>query len=301
MGVRRILVSYSTGRTSGFMAKMLHDQYAKDPDVELAFVTANSSQEDPRSLLFGSATNRAFNLGIAVVEAVVNPAHRAATTHRLTTFEGADTTGRAFEAVIAKYGIPNKSYPHCNRELKLRPIHDYVQSALGWEAGSYDTAIGIRADEIDRQSVHAEQDRIIYPLIKPGVTKADVVRFWRRQDFDLELPGEHYGNCTWCWKKTRRKLLTVAAETPKVFDFPARMEAQYPFAGANKDDQPRRFFRENWTTLDIRARAKRPFEPWVDGVVHDDPELDEPGGCGESCDVTPDHRPGQGDLFGEAA
>lgn len=301
MGKRRILVSFSMGRTSGYLAKYMHDKYANDRDVELAFVTANTSRENPESLAFGAAVSREFNIGITLVEAQINPGHRKATTHRVVSWDRADTEGGVFEAMIAKYGIPNKSYPHCNRELKLRPIHDYVQSGLGWERGSYETAIGIRADEIDRMSAHAEADRIIYPLVKAGVTKSDVVRFFKRQTFDLELAGEHRGNCKDCFKKSLRKLLTVAKETPGDLAFTARMEAEHPFTGANRDLQPRRFYRQNWTTLDLLARAKLPFTPWRDGAVFDDPSLDLSNGCEESCDITEARGEGQHDLFREVA
>lgn len=296
---RRILGSFSMGATSGFMTKLLLDQYGNDPNVELVFVTANTTQEDRRSLAFGSACNGAFNAGIALVEAVINPTPGKATTHQAVSWSGARFDGAPFEQMIAKYGIPNKSYPHCNRELKIRPIHHYVQNVLGWEPGSYDTAIGIRADEIDRISMNAQKDRIIYPLVRAGVTKRDVGRFWSRQTFRLNLPAEYRGNCLTCWKMSLRKHLTLMAEEPSAYDFNQRMEATYPFAGANKEMQPRRFFRQNWTTLDLRARAKLPFEPWIDGKTFEDPDLDLSNGCEESCDITPGVVAEQADLFGE--
>lgn len=299
--VRRILASFSGGRTSAYMWRRLLDLYRGDPDVELVAVMANSSQEDPRTLKFASECNRRWNGGLVLVEAVVRPALGDKTLHRVVSFEGANQTGAVFEDVIAKYGIPNTSYPHCTRELKQRPIHDYVQQALGWEPGSYDTAIGIRADEIDRISENYVEERFIYPLADWRVRKEDVLRWWASQDFDLDLPGEHYGNCVWCWKKSERKLLTLMKDSPEAFDFPARMEALYPFAGSNKDGQPRRFFRKNWTTLDLKARARRPFAPYVDDVVHSDPELDLADGCDESCDIQIPANEYQGSLFGEIA
>lgn len=265
--------------------------------IEFIIVFANTGQEDERTLIFVHWLDREYDLDVVYVEAEVDPRQGMATTFRIVNFATANRDGAVFEAVIAKYGIPNASYLHCNRELKLRPIHAYAQS-IGWEKGSYDTAIGIRADEIDRQNVNAARDRLIYPLIKMGVTKDFVLRWWRQQPFDLNLP-EHMGNCLWCWKKTERKHLTLAVERPEVFDFPARMEALYPFAGAS-DGTPRRFFRKNWTTLDIKARARLPFEPFVDGNHYDDPELDGSNGCSESCDPHAD-QPREWDLFGDIA
>lgn len=250
--------------------------------IEFIVVFANTGQEDERTLAFVDRCDREFGLDVVYVEAEVHMG-RVASTHRVVDFAAASRNGEPFEAVIAKYGISNRIYPHCNRELKLNPIHDYAES-IGWERGSYDTAIGLRADEMDRQNISAEKQRLIYPLIRLGKTKVDVLTWWREQLFDLYIP-EHLGNCVWCWKKSDRKHLTLAAETPGAFNFPARMEALYPFSGANADGQPRRFFRNKWTTVDIIARSRLPFEPFVDGNHVHDPELDGADGCIESCDI----------------
>lgn len=290
----RLLISFSGGRTSAYMTVLLV-ALCKFFAVEFLVVFANTGQEDERTLVFVDRCDKAFALGIVWVESVVDPRMGVGTSFRIVNFETATRSGAVFEAVIAKYGIPNTTYLHCNRELKLRPIHAYVQT-YGWDRGTYDTAIGIRADEIDRQNANAKAERLIYPLIRLGTKKPAIIRWWRRQLFDLNIP-EHMGNCLWCWKKTERKLLTLATERPEVFDFPARMEALYPFAGAG-DGTPRRFFRKNWTTLDIKARARLPFEPFVDGKIYDDPELDGANGCSESCDPHADGVVyGDGDLF----
>lgn len=289
---RRILISFSMGRTSGRMLKLLLDQHRADPDVELACVTANTSQEDPRSLEFGANCQRHFNYPITLVQAKVRPGLGEGTTYEVVQWHEAANDGSVFEAVIGKYGIPNKAYPHCNRELKLRPIHAYVRTALGWEAGSYETAIGIRADEVDRVVSTWREDRLIYPLIGAGIDKAQVLEWWSKQPFDLETP-EILGNCTWCWKKTLRKHLTLARDHPEVFDFPRRMEATYPFAG--RGEGPRRMFRQGWTTLDIFARAQQPFDAWHNHQITNE-GLDAADGCAESCDIYSEPAARQ-DLF----
>jgi hypothetical protein len=290
----RTVISFSGGRTSAYMGKRLLDQ--RQPGDELLFIFANTGQEHENTLRFVDACDKAWGLGVVWVEAAVQAELGASTKARVVSFETASRGGEPFEAVIAKYGIPNKAYPTCNRELKLRPIYDYIHHQHGWDRGSYQTAIGIRADEADRMVATAKADGIIYPLIKAGVRKEQVLAWWARQSFDLDVP-EHLGNCTWCWKKSQRKHLTLATDHPEVFDFPARMEALYPFSGAGVG--PRRFFRQGWTTLDIMARAKQPFDSFVDRRRNKDPILDDAGACSESCDIFADN--GTADLFGEAA
>jgi 3'-phosphoadenosine 5'-phosphosulfate sulfotransferase (PAPS reductase)/FAD synthetase len=170
---------------------------------EVVTLFANTSQEDERTLEFVDRVDREWGANIVWLEAVVHAGHGEGTTHRVVDFGSAKRKGEVFESVIAKYGIPNKAYPGaCTRELKLNATKSYLRS-IEWGPGTYDTAIGIRADEIDRISSVAAKNRFVYPLAVDGITKADVMAFWRGQPFDLQVP-EHLGNCTWCWKKSLR-------------------------------------------------------------------------------------------------
>lgn len=285
MGEQRILVSFSGGRTSGLMLRRLLDSVR---DARMVVTFANTSQEDERTLDFVHKVDQEWGVGIVWLEAVVHPDRGVGTTHRIVSYETADRTGATFEAVIAKYGIPNKAFPGaCTRELKLRAITSYARS-IGWGPGTYDTAIGIRADEIDRMDSMAAQKRFIYPLASAGITKTDVLAWWSKQPFDLNLP-EHFGNCRWCWKKSLRKHLTLVKECPEAFDFPRRMEALYANAGAGIG--PRTFFRNRMTVGDLFALAEKPFEPFRDDAEMQLPllPLDIPGGgCGESCEIYAD-------------
>ena len=285
MDARRLAVSFSGGRTSGLMLRKLLDSAR---DTQIVTVFANTGQEDERTLKFVDRVDREWGVGIIWLEAVVHPERGAGTTHKVVSFETADRSGAVFESVIAKYGIPNKAFPGaCTRELKLRAITSYLRS-IGWGPGTYDTAIGIRADEIDRMDSTAAQKRFVYPLIAAGITKADVLAWWGTQPFDLNLP-EHFGNCRWCWKKSLRKHLTLVKECPEAFDFPRRMEQLYAHAGAGVG--PRTFFRNRMTTDDLFSLAEQPFEPFRDNAEVQLPllPLDVPGGgCGESCEIYAD-------------
>jgi hypothetical protein len=166
-------------------------------------------------------------------------------------------------------------------------MDSYIRS-MGWQRGTYQTAIGIRVDEADRMNAKRVAQRLWYPLVDWGVRKQDVRAWWRAQPFDLDLQ-EHEGNCTWCWKKSLRKHLTLIRDRPEVFDFPRRMERLYPDAGAGKGG--RRFFRGKLTVDDLFERAKQPFRPFVEDTqlaLYWDEELDVGSGCGESCEIGAD-------------
>ena len=141
-----LLVSFSGGETSGFMCDWLIRN--KSDEYNMVFVFANTGEENEETLDFVNKCDKDFNLNLIWVEAVVHHGERLGTSHRIVDFKTASRKGEPFEEVIKKYGLPNQNFPHCNRELKLRPIHSYIKKSLGWT--DYKTAIGIRYDEIDR-------------------------------------------------------------------------------------------------------------------------------------------------------
>ncbi|WP_416398095.1 hypothetical protein [Allohahella sp. A8] len=283
--MKKIFVSFSGGRTSAFMAKWIQDNFSDTH--EIIYVFANTGLEHEKTLEFVHKCDQAWGLGVVWLEAVTNDG-RVGCTHKVVNFETAARNGEPFEDVICKYGISNRAFPHCNRELKLNPIRSYTRS-IGWEKGVYHTAIGIRADEIDRMSIKAKAENLWYPLIKLGVTKQDVLTWWRGQEFDLGL-SEHLGNCVTCWKKTDRKLYTIAHEDPAAFDFMKRMEAEHALTGAGEGE--RVFFRRSRSAEQIIAEAaERDFQLFREGQhEYQIPlfDLDQPNGCEESCDIFSD-------------
>lgn len=283
----RLFISFSGGETSAFMAQWLLDNRAYRYN-EIVCLFANTGQENEETLHFVQQCDEAFGLGVVWVEASVN-GRGEGTGHRMVSFDTASRDGEPFQAVIEKYGIPNQAYPHCTRELKLSPMISYLRS-IGWETGSYDTAIGIRADEIDRIAASAREKRLIYPLISDvEMTKPRINAWWQRQSFRLQLKG-YEGNCKWCWKKSLRKHLTLLNEHPEWYDFPERMEREHGLSGHNVDGTPRVFFRQGMDTLALREIAKGGgFTPASDDAQEYEDQLsldlDASNGCSESCEI----------------
>ena len=276
--VENLLISFSGGRTSGYMTHRILQSLPDHVNAKVVF--ANTGQEDNRTLDFVHDCEEVFGWDIHWVEAVVIHNERVGTKHKLVDYTSASRKGEPFEDVIKKYGIPNQGMPHCTRELKLQPIKSFCKS-LGWAKKDYHSAVGIRADEIDRMSSYAEEEQLLYPLIKWDVRKPDVLEWWRKQNFDLNLP-EHRGNCTWCWKKSFKKLVQVHREDPNIFEFPKRMEEEYASVGAmaKKTGKDQLFFRGYRSTEDIIEMSKSGH------VGYEDPNYTEE--CAESCEVFSD-------------
>lgn len=279
-----LVISFSGGETSAYMAQWLKANKAQDYD-RIFCVFANTGQENEETLEFVDLCDHFFNLGVYWIEADVQHGERKGSQFKSVTYDTASRNGQPFEEVIKKYGIPNATFPHCTRELKLNPIKSWLDF-MG--INDYHMAVGIRADEIDRMQADAKEKSLIYPLVGLYMTKPKVNEFWQAMPFRLELKG-YQGNCKWCWKKSLRKHLTLMNESPETYDFPERMEELYADSGAGEGG--RVFFRKKVSTKELREMAKQPFTPAEDDArIYPEPDLfdydlDVAGGCSESCEV----------------
>ena len=185
--------------------------------------------------------------------------------------------------------MPNVKMAICTRELKSYAIKSYAKQ-IGFK--NYKTAIGIRADEIDRINPNHEKKGFIYPLVSAGTTKSDVNKFWINNDFDLQLKG-YEGNCDFCFKKSLRKLLTLTIEQPKKLEWWQEMEKKYSdYVPITRKAQNKKttFFRNRLTTNDLIELSKQNFEKAKDDSKYVETqlslfELDISNGCVESCEV----------------
>jgi len=141
-----LLICMSGGRTSAHMTKKLLDEYGDKYNIIVCF--ANTGQENDKTLDFVNQCDKEFGFNTVWLEAVVHNG-RTACTHKVVTYETASREGEPFIEMAKKYGIPNKGYPHCTRELKENSIHSYI-AEIGWEKGEYETALGMRIDEPKR-------------------------------------------------------------------------------------------------------------------------------------------------------
>lgn len=289
-----LLVSFSGGETSAFMAQWLNNHYEKLGYNEIVFVFANTGLENEQTLEFVERCDKHFKLGVQWVEADVQQGYRKGTRYYSTDFDHASRNGEPFEAMIKKYGIPNQANPQCTRELKGAPIASFGKNWFNGE--KYHTAIGIRIDEIDRINAKEKEKGFIYPLISSKMipsTKPMINFFWSSMPFRLELKG-YQGNCATCWKKSDKKLYQIAKENPKSFEFMDKMERKYGnffppqriekwTAEGKEVPKDITFFRNNRSAKDILHESKN-----FNGIVPDDSlntnyQLDLLGG--ESCEV----------------
>ena len=136
-----IAVSFSGGRTSGYMTKLILDNWRDRYNIVVTF--ANTGMEHPKTLEFVHNCDKVFGFNTVWIESVPHPGERRSSTHNIVTYETASRNGDVFERVIQKYGIPNLKFPGCTRELKVRPMQSYLRSI----------GLSYRDWETDRKSV----------------------------------------------------------------------------------------------------------------------------------------------------
>lgn len=257
------LISFSGGRTSGFMLKHILDAHGGTlpADVHVAF--ANTGMEREETLRFVHECESRWSVPIHWIEWRATP-RRATGTASLAAwldandperrmvaeagfervgFNSASRGGEPFEALIAmKQRLPNWQERWCTEFLKVTPL-TALASSFGWEPGSYREVIGLRGDEGFRimralENANFRWDRktktqvprvpprqVQFPLAKAKVGKPDVMAFWREQPFDLGLQP-HEGNCTLCFMKGRGLRLRLIRDVPGIADWWNRQEIE---------------------------------------------------------------------------
>lgn len=320
---QRFLMSISGGRSSAMLAKLILDKeklkevenviflseneyslryYTYENEIsEYIFVFANTSNEKEATLIFMDEIKKYFGIKVTWVEAVVHFNDRKGCTHKIVNFDSACRNGDVFEQVIKKYGIPNKSFPHCTRELKTNPIRSFLRE-VGWGSWvDYKTIIGYRKDEPKRATIEkAEKLNQWYPLSEWQIIKPDVAYFWNRQSFDLGIDVDADGNCELCHKKSDIKLIYQARTSNKV-EWIIKIQDKYSkFTPESRDKSvsipPYYFFRHNRSLQDIIKEHSELKDKTIDELIvllNDKSKIEdganydlyEQDDCAESCEA----------------
>lgn len=282
-----LIISFSGGKTSAYMTYLLIKKYSGKRVIVVIF--ANTGKERNETLDFVNNCDIHFGFNTIWIEGVTFQNQTKSSGYKIVDFATADRTGIPFEDMINKYGIPNKTFPHCTRELKINPIASYIKD-LGY-GDAYEMGIGIRADEPRRLTV---KPNIIYPLAYEfPTTKLMVAQWWDKQPFNLQLK-DHEGNCDMCWKKSKIKLLTSIVEDPDYITWWHFMEETYkefvPPSQRHSRLTPIHFFRGNESAKDLIELSKTPFTLFKDkhtkeNLNYTSPNIDFTDPCEESCEA----------------
>lgn len=196
------LISFSGGRTSGYMLRRILDA-GMDSDTRVVF--ADTGKERAETYDFVRAVQSQWGVEIHWV----------------------GRPGGFAQLIKDKQMLPHTRMRFCTQHLKVIPIRDFGRS-LGWT--EWTGAIGIRADEPRRLAKmrgkpnDCRGEEHVYPLAEAGITLADVTAFWQAQPFDLQLqPWE--GNCDLCFLKGQKKRIRIMQDRPDLAEWWIEQEA----------------------------------------------------------------------------
>lgn len=205
------VISFSGGRTSGYMLYRVLRAWAGVLPPNLFVLFANTGREREETLEFVHEVETHWGVHIHWLEF-----REGSPTFAEVTFETASRNGEPFTALIRKRQfLPNPIARFCTEMLKIRTFRDWMlaQGFFHWI-----NTVGIRADEprrVARMAGNNSRERwdVELPLASAGITKADVLAFWKTQPFDLRLK-EWEGNCDLCFLKGRAKRERIMRDRP---------------------------------------------------------------------------------------
>lgn len=211
-------ISFSGGRTSGYMLRKIVDAYGGTLPSDVIPVFANTGKEREETLRFVHNFTAIWGIPVHWVEWRVEKPN-----FEVVGYNSAARAGEPFSALIAKKSfLPNAVTRFCTQGLKIETMRDFCRS-LGFE--HWQSVIGLRYDEgprvlkaLARNDANKDRFKTIMPLSKAHVTKRDVMAFWAEQPFDLGLE-DHEGNCDLCFLKSVAKKKRIIRDRPETADW----------------------------------------------------------------------------------
>lgn len=282
---RPFVVSFSGGRTSGYMLRQILDAHGGRLPDDGMVIFANTGKERPETLDFVERCSLEWGVGVTWLEfrrwlSDPGPAPgrwtckprkaRHWTGLEEVNYATASRDGRPFSEVIDSKGIlPNVAHRYCTQWLKIKTSWRYARNVLGWK--TYTNAIGLRWDEPNRsvkpdpKSTPGEDP--VCPLKPAKVTRETVMDFWSRQPFDLQLRPDE-GNCDLCFLKGQGKLSRLMRDRPDLAAWWVEQERR--FKGKTRLEEAGRFRKAAPSyAATLEMATTNPLLEWADNEIQE--------------------------------
>jgi 3'-phosphoadenosine 5'-phosphosulfate sulfotransferase (PAPS reductase)/FAD synthetase len=226
------LISFSGGRTSGFMLWNIIQAHGGSLPEDIHVVFANTGKEAPETLDFVHEVSEKWGIKIHWLEMYLGnerPIYRT----KEVTYETASRNGEPFEALLdhRKY-LPNPVTRFCTSELKIKVMYRFMRKNKGYK--DWSNVIGLRYDEPRRVSSAMKQYNTwtnATPMYDAKHTVEDVTEFWGKQNFDLNLTNAFgktpAGNCDLCFLKGMDTTISILKERPEMADWWIKQEQKF--------------------------------------------------------------------------
>ena len=221
------VVSFSGGRTSGYMLKKIIEAHKGTLPEDVYVVFANTGKEMPQTLDFVKDCADKWDCYIYWLELEISnerPIYRT----KEVSYETASRNGEPFSALIERRNmLPNPVMRMCTQELKMNVMKRFMKQKGHKE---WTNVVGLRYDEPMRVAKQNRQNDnhinswdSVCPLYTNKVTIQDVFNFWQKNNFDLKLTNNNgktlAGNCDLCYLKGRKTLTKIIKEKPDLAEW----------------------------------------------------------------------------------
>ena len=262
------LISFSGGRTSAYMLYHILQAHGGKLPNDVYVIFANTGKECPETLDFVKDCQKKWDVDVIWLEFDWNGNDKQIT--KIVNYETASRNGEPFTKMIkyfktrtelntpGKYDkdsalLPNPVARFCTDKLKVVRINEYMKQQ---GIKIYDTVLGLRYDEprrVAKQKAKNTQKKFnLTPLYDAKATKEDINYFWRKQNFDLNLPiinnETPHGNCDLCFLKSHKKINQIIKEDKSKAEWWAKTEEN--FNNRFRSDRPS--YREMIALVDVQ-------------------------------------------------
>jgi 3'-phosphoadenosine 5'-phosphosulfate sulfotransferase (PAPS reductase)/FAD synthetase len=215
------IVSFSGGRTSAYMVYLM-EQKRINEGWDVDYIFNDTGAEHPKTYEFIKRVVKEWGINLTCLKSVASQEKGVGNTYKIISVDqiGWDLTN--VKENIKKYGQFTIMNPFCTDRMKTIPVSKYIKDKYGKK---YCNWLGMRIDE-PRRLKHLSVQNEMFSEVKKNTqkvrylaeispfTKEDVIYWWSKQSFDLEIP-EHLGNCIFCVKKDAKKLALAARDCPQ--------------------------------------------------------------------------------------
>ena len=135
------------------------------------------------------------------------------------------------DGYIKQNSIPIAGFRSCTFNYKVRPIHDYLRTALGeaYTKGkpSVEVWIGISTDEARREVKRENQNPKwvlqTYPLLEKGYSRNDLIELINSSEY----PMPRKSGCYMCPYSGTKGFIKLKMSHPHLFEIARKMESNY--------------------------------------------------------------------------
>lgn len=271
------VVSFSGGRTSAYLCYLMKEKYGNDVD----FIYMDTGAEHPKTYKFIREVNEHFGLNLTCLRGDFNQPLGNGHSYSVIDINEICPDLEPYRQMVMKYGTPTVASSWCTSRMK-EEVHDkYCDDT--YRKGNYQTWIGIRADEPKRLGGVGRSESLKYMAEVTDADKDDVLDFWSKMPFDLEIP-EWLGNCVFCFKKSDLKLAAAQRDEPGLYIEWNEMIESAPDRNKKQGRNSAHMYRNQRTLTDVIAM--------FDGSTGDEiksrirgAKMTRTGSCSESCEA----------------